>query len=109
MAVAELETAVRLELPLVCIVYNDAAYGAEVHHFGADNPQADLGTVVFPETDAAALGRGVGADGLTVRSVQDLDAVSAWLASGPRRPLVIDAKIASDGGAWWLAEAFKGH
>lgn len=109
MAVAELETAVRLELPLVCIVYNDAAYGAEVHHFGADNPQADMGTVVFPETDAAAIGRGFGADGLTVRTVQDLDAVSAWLASGPRRPLVIDAKIASDGGAWWLAEAFKGH
>ncbi|MCC3268615.1 thiamine pyrophosphate-binding protein [Arthrobacter gengyunqii] len=109
MAVAELETAVRLELPLVCIVYNDAAYGAEVHHFGAENPQADMGTVVFPETDAAAIGRGFGADGLTVRTVQDLDAVSAWLASGPRRPLVIDAKIASDGGAWWLTEAFKGH
>ena len=109
MAVAELETAVRLELPLVCIVYNDAAYGAEVHHFGADNPQADMGTVVFPETDAAAIGRGFGADGLTVRTLDDLDAVSEWLAAGPRRPLVIDAKIASDGGAWWLAEAFKGH
>ena len=24
-------------------------------------------------------------------------------------PLVIDAKIADDGGAWWLAEAFAGH
>lgn len=109
MGVAELETAVRLQLPLVCIVYNDAAYGAEVHHFGADDPLANMETVVFPETDAAAIGRGFGADGLTVRKVEDLDAVAGWLASNPDRPLVIDAKIASDDGAWWLAEAFKGH
>ena len=33
MGISELETAARLKLPLVCIVYNDAAYGAEVHHF----------------------------------------------------------------------------
>ncbi|MCC3275265.1 thiamine pyrophosphate-binding protein [Arthrobacter sp. zg-Y20] len=109
MALAELETAVRLHLPLVCVVYNDAAYGAEVHHFGADNPHADMGTVVFPETDAAAIGRGFGADGLTVRKAEDLEAVTQWLASGPRRPLVIDAKITSDNGAWWLAEAFSSH
>ena len=25
------------------------------------------------------------------------------------RPGLIDAKIASDGGSWWLAEAFRGH
>ena len=34
MAIAELETAVRLGLGLVIVVYNDHAYGAEVHHFG---------------------------------------------------------------------------
>ena len=109
MAVAELETAVRLALPLVVIVYNDAAYGAEVHHFGAGDGEVDLSTVVFPDTDIAAIARGYGADGVTVRNRGDLAAVQDWLA-GPRPgPLVIDAKIASDGGAWWLAEAFKGH
>ncbi|NKX54859.1 thiamine pyrophosphate-binding protein [Arthrobacter mobilis] len=111
MGISELETAVRLGLPLVCIVYNDAAYGAEVHHFGeadgADIP--DLSTVTFPETDIAAIARGYGAAGVTVRTEADLAGVRAWL-EGPRTaPLVIDAKIASDGGAWWLAEAFKGH
>src|SRR5690606_22319748 len=45
MAIAELETAVRAGLPLVAIVYNDSAYGAEVHHFG----DADHTTVTFPE------------------------------------------------------------
>jgi len=114
MAIAELETVVRLGIPLVVIVYDDASYSAEVHHFGAQagergEPEPDFGAVVFPETDIAAIGRGFGADGITVRNASDLAAVGTWLASNPRRPLVIDAKIASDGGAWWLHEAFKGH
>ncbi|HXF01639.1 MAG TPA: thiamine pyrophosphate-binding protein [Arthrobacter sp.] len=111
MSIAELETAVRLGLPLVVIVYNDAAYSAEVHHFGNNDGGApvDLSTVTFPDTDIAAIARGFGADGITVRSLDDLAAVSGWLESSPARPLVIDAKIASDGGSWWLAEAFKGH
>lgn len=109
MAIAELETAVRLRLPLVCIVYNDAAYGAEIHHFNADGSEPDMSTVTFPDTDIAAIARGFGAEGVTVRTVEDLAAVREWVASNPDTPLVIDAKIASDSGAWWLAEAFKGH
>ncbi|MCS5721742.1 thiamine pyrophosphate-binding protein [Herbiconiux sp. CPCC 203407] len=106
MAIAELETAVRIGLPLVVVVYNDAAYGAEVHHFGEGT---DLSTVTFPETDIASIARGYGAAALTVRSPADLAGVTDWLASSPTAPLVIDAKIASDGGSWWLHEAFKGH
>ncbi|WP_326952216.1 thiamine pyrophosphate-binding protein [Amycolatopsis sp. NBC_01286] len=103
MALSELDTAVRLRLPLVVIVYNDAAYGAEIHHFG----DADMSTVRFPDSDIAAIGRGFGCAGVTVRSAEDLFAVKDWLA-GPRdAPLVIDAKIADDGGSWWLAEAFR--
>ncbi|MDT7804641.1 MAG: hypothetical protein QOI78_8074, partial [Actinomycetota bacterium] len=103
MALSELDTAVRLHLPLVVIVYNDAAYGAEIHHFG----DADMTTVRFPDSDIAAIARGFGCDGVTVRSEEDLFAVRDWLA-GPRdAPLVIDAKIADDGGSWWLAEAFR--
>lgn len=113
MGISELETAVRLKLPLVCIVYNDAAYGAEVHHFAEHHPQGELGSVSFPETDIAAIARGYGADGVTVRTLEDLQPVREWVAAfrdgGQDRPLVIDAKIASDGGSWWLAEAFQGH
>ncbi|MFI9538258.1 thiamine pyrophosphate-binding protein [Nocardia fusca] len=109
MAISELETAVRCALPLVVIVYNDSAYGAEVHHFGA----ADHATVTFPETDIAAIAAGFGATGVTVGSVDDLASVREWVEqyrrTGRARPLVIDAKITSDGGAWWLAEAFAGH
>jgi thiamine pyrophosphate-dependent acetolactate synthase large subunit-like protein len=106
MGISELETAVRLRIPLVIVIYNDSAYGAEVHHFAA---APDLSIVQFPDTDLAAIGRGYGASAVTVRGTDDLHAVQAWL-DGPRNsPLVIDAKISSDGGAWWLEEAFAGH
>ncbi|MGW8815779.1 thiamine pyrophosphate-binding protein [Gordonia terrae] len=109
MAIAELETAVRLALPLVVIVYNDSAYGAEVHHFG----NADMTTVTFPEVDIAAIARGHGATGVTVTGLDDLDEVRNWVGSlpspEPSGPLVIDAKITDDGGSWWLGEAFAGH
>jgi acetolactate synthase I/II/III large subunit len=107
MSIAELETAVRLGLPLVVVVYNDEAYGAEVHHFGPDN--YPLSTVTFPETDIAAIGRGFGCDALTVRKPDDMRDLAEWL-NGPRsRPVVIDAKITSRRGSWWLEEAFRGH
>lgn len=113
MGIAELETAVRLGLPLLVVVYNDDAYGAEVHHFGVGEDAAfvtpPLDTVTFPRVDIASIARGFGAAGVTVRRVEDLAAVREWLAAGPKRPLVLDARIASDGGAWWLAEAFRGH
>jgi len=107
MGVSELETVVRLGLPMVIVVYDDEAYGAEVHHFGPDGFALD--TVRFPPADIAAIGRGFGCAGVTVRSLEDLGPVREWLG-GPRdRPLVIDAKVASASGSWWLEEAFRGH
>ncbi|HVQ89766.1 MAG TPA: thiamine pyrophosphate-binding protein [Mycobacteriales bacterium] len=107
MGIADLDTAVRLRLPLVVVVYDDHAYGAEVHHFGPDG--FPLENVRFPDTDIAAIGRGFGCTGVTVRTVADLAAVPAWLA-GPRdAPLLLDAKVTGEHGAWWLAEAFRGH
>jgi thiamine pyrophosphate-dependent acetolactate synthase large subunit-like protein len=107
MSVAELTTAARLGLPLVIVVYNDAAYGAEVHHFGPDG--YPLGTVTFPDADLAAVARGFGCLGVTVREVADLAPVREWLAGGRRQPLVVDAKVSATRGSWWLAEAFRGH
>ena len=107
MGVSELETVVRLGIPMVVVVYDDEAYGAEVHHFGPDGDPLD--TVRFPPTDIAAIGRGFGFEGVTVRAAADLGAVRGWL-DGPReRPLLIDAKVTSAHGSWWLEEAFRGH
>jgi len=107
MGVSELDTVARLGLPMVVVVYNDEAYGAEVHHFGPHG--YDLSTCVFPETDIAAIARGFGFEGVTVRTVADLDAVRRWV-DGPRhRPLLVDAKVLKDQPSWWLEEAFRGH
>ncbi len=106
MGLAELETAARLGLHMLIVVYNDAAYGAEVHHFGPGG--AALDQVRFPDTDFAALGRAVGLAGVTVRQVADLDAVVAWLAHGTGG-LVLDAKVVPTVVAEWLEEAFRGH
>ncbi len=107
MGVSELETVARLGLPLVVAVYDDEAYGAEVHHFGPDGDPLD--TVRFPPADIAAIGRGFGFDGVTVRDVADLAPVRDWLAGPRERPLLIDAKVTSAHGSWWLEEAFRGH
>src|SRR5690625_561126 len=106
MAAAELETVVRLGLPMVVIAYNDAAYGAEVHHFGPSG--ADLDTVRFPDTDLAAIARGYGYEALTVRRPADLDPVADWVGGPRTSPLFIDAKVTAHEPSWWLAEAF-GH
>jgi len=107
MSAAELATAVRLAAPLLLVVYNDSAYGAEVHHFGPDGHPLD--TVTFPESDLATVARGFGCAAATVRAPADLEAVREWLATDRDRPLLVDAKITSDRGAWWLQEAFRGH
>jgi acetolactate synthase I/II/III large subunit len=106
MAAAELDTVRRLGLPMLIVVYNDSAYGAEVHHFTDGQP---LDTVTFPDTDIAAIGAGYGLDSATVRGPADLDALRRWL-DGPReRALLVDAKVAAPRGSWWLEEAFRGH
>jgi thiamine pyrophosphate-dependent acetolactate synthase large subunit-like protein len=107
MSVAELDTVRRLGLPMVVVVYNDEAYGAEVHHFAPSGHPLEI--VTFPETDIAAVARGHGFTGVTVRTASDLDAVRAWV-EGPRdTPLLIDAKVRGDQPSWWLEEAFRGH
>ncbi len=107
MGVSELETAVRLGLGMVIVVYDDEAYGAEVHHFGPDGFPLD--TVRFPPVDIAAIGRGFGCGAARVRQRADLAPLREWL-DGPRdRPFLVDAKVISDRGSWWLEEAFRGH
>lgn len=107
MGISELETVVRLGLPMVVVVYNDHAYGAEVHHF--DDHGVDLSTVTFPDVDLAATARGLGYTAITVRGRDDLKLAAEWVNGARDTPLLIDAKITSAEGSWWLVEAFRHH
>jgi thiamine pyrophosphate-dependent acetolactate synthase large subunit-like protein len=104
LALQELDTAVRAGARLLALVYDDAAYGAEVHHFAPAG--RDVTGARFPDTDLAAVARALGAAGAVVRSDRDLEAVAAWVRSGTG-PLLVDAKVDPDLCAEWLEDAFR--
>jgi thiamine pyrophosphate-dependent acetolactate synthase large subunit-like protein len=104
MALPELETLGRLGLPILVVIYDDAAYGAEVHHFAPMGEAVDLAQ--FPDTDFEGLARAAGCHALTARSLDDLGALRDWLAA-PDRPFVLDAKVDPAICGAWLEEAFR--
>ena len=103
LALPELETAARLKLTLLVLIYDDSD-GAEVHHF---EPMGhDVSLVRFPETDLAAIAAAAGAKSATVRNTGDLAVVEEWLANR-HGPLVLDARVNPTICAEWLEEAFR--
>ncbi|MFI7643622.1 thiamine pyrophosphate-binding protein [Nonomuraea sp. NPDC049400] len=104
MAAGELDTLARSPVPVIVIVYNDSAGGAEVHHFA--NSSADVSLAQFPTVELGAVAASFGLDSLVVRSLADLQAIDDWL-HGPRtRSLLIDARIDPDFVMECAAEAF---
>jgi acetolactate synthase-1/2/3 large subunit len=86
MHVQELETIRRHGLNILIVVMNDGAYGSEVHKFRAEGMPED--GAVFGHTDLAAIARGFGIAGETIRSLDDL-------------PRLVSALAESDGAAVW--------
>ncbi|MEW2010147.1 thiamine pyrophosphate-binding protein [Microbacterium sp. NPDC078814] len=97
MAIADLESAVRAAGGRgMAVVWNDAAYGAEVNLYGLKGLAE--GPMRIPEVDFAAFGAAVGAEGVVVRTLDDLDRLAAWSEEDPatRRFLVLDLRISGD-------------
>ena len=94
MALADLESAVRVAAGRgLAVVWNDAAYGAEVHLYGLQGLARE--PMLIPEVDFAGLARSVGAEGVVVRTLHDLEALSQWAARpASERPfLLLDCRI----------------
>lgn len=94
MALADLESAVRVARGRgLAVVWNDAAYGAEVNLYGLKGLAKE--PMLIPEVDFAALAAGVGAEGVVVRTLEDLDRLATWAAEpeASRRFLVLDCRI----------------
>lgn len=104
MSLADLETAVRLQLRMCILIYNDSSYAAEVHLYRRRGMSIDI--VQFPDTDFAAIARGYGARAATVRTLEDLTPVRDWVSEGAPGVFVIDGKISPDLEADWHAEHF---
>ncbi|MEZ3159328.1 thiamine pyrophosphate-binding protein [Microbacterium sp. BWT-B31] len=97
MALADLETAVRVAGGRgMAVVWNDAAYGAEVNLYGLKGLARE--PMLIPEVDFAALAGGVGAEGVVVQTLADLDRLAAWAAEpvDARRFLVLDCRISGE-------------
>jgi acetolactate synthase-1/2/3 large subunit len=94
MALADLESAVRTAGGRgLAVVWNDAIYAAEVHVYGAKGLARE--PMLIPQVDFAAVAEGFGAQGVVVRTLADLDALSAWVARpASERPfLLLDLRI----------------
>lgn len=97
MAIADLESAVRAAGGRgMAVVWNDAAYGAEVNLYGLKGLAE--GPMRIPEVDFAAFGAAVGAEGVVVRTLADLDRLATWAAedAATRRFLLLDLRISGD-------------
>lgn len=97
MAIADLESAVRAAAGRgMAVIWNDAAYGAEVNLYGLKGLAE--GPMRIPEVDFAAFGAAVGAEGVVVRSLADLDRLATWAQEdvGTRRFLLLDLRISGD-------------
>lgn len=97
MAIADLESAVRAAGGRgMAVVWNDAAYGAEVNLYGLKGLAE--GPMRIPEVDFAAFGAAVGAEGVVVRTLSDLDRLASWAEedAATRRFLLLDLRISGD-------------
>jgi thiamine pyrophosphate-dependent acetolactate synthase large subunit-like protein len=101
MTMGDLETVVREDLPMVIIVMNDCAYGAELHFLKLR--QQPVGKSVFPDVDFAPIAAGFGFDAETIRTVEDLHRIAPKLRN-PEGPIFLDCKLNADVAAPFMSE-----
>ncbi|MFJ6000633.1 thiamine pyrophosphate-binding protein [Arthrobacter sp. NPDC092385] len=91
MALADLESFIRTARRAVIVVFNDAAYGAEIHQYAVRG--IDARPMMIDEVDFAAVAAAFGAKSATIASLGDLAAVAGWLASDDDGVLLLDCRI----------------
>ena len=101
MTMGELETVVREDLPMVIVLMNDCAYGAELHFLKLR--QQPVAKSVFPDVDFAPIAEGFGFEAATVRTLEDLHKVAPKLRQ-PDGPIFLDCKINADVAAPFMSE-----
>ncbi|MCW3064458.1 MAG: Acetolactate synthase large subunit, partial [Solirubrobacterales bacterium] len=103
LTLGELETAKRCEIPLVLVVLDDGAYGAERHYL--DIVGLPIDTSLFGTADFAGVARALGIDAVTVAEHADLAKVEKAVAARTG-PLLVDCKINGELRPLWLEELY---
>jgi thiamine pyrophosphate-dependent acetolactate synthase large subunit-like protein len=104
MNLGEIDTAVRYGLRLLIVVYNDEAYGAELHFLRMLGLDEAASRFTVPPLEQLA--QTMGADGYSVRSAQDLETLPSMLEN-LSRPLLLNCHVTQNVRAGWLEEAFQ--
>jgi thiamine pyrophosphate-dependent acetolactate synthase large subunit-like protein len=102
MGLSDLESLVGAAKSAVVVIYNDAAYGAEIHQYGSQGLTEK--PMLIPEVDFSGVARALGAESAVIRSLSDLAALQDWIDDGARGTFVADCRITSSVRAPWLSE-----
>ncbi|MET3719183.1 thiamine pyrophosphate-binding protein [Arthrobacter sp. UYEF21] len=102
MGLSDLESLIGTARSAVVVIYNDAAYGAEIHQYGSKGLTAK--PMLIPEVDFSGVARALGAESVVVRSLADLSALQDWIDAGAKGTFVADCRITSSVRAPWLSE-----
>jgi acetolactate synthase-1/2/3 large subunit len=101
MTMSELETAIREDLPLIIVLMNDCAYGAELHFLAMR--KLPVGKSVFPDVDFASVAEAFGFQAHTIRTLDELRALGPVL-SKPDGPILLDCKVNPEIAAPFMGE-----
>jgi acetolactate synthase I/II/III large subunit len=101
MTLGELDAVARIGVPLKIVLFNDCAYGAELHVLRAhQQPDAQA---LFPDIDFAGVAANFGLETATVRSLEDLRSNAQLLQDGGI-PALLDCKINADIASPFMSE-----
>ncbi|MFB6206416.1 MAG: thiamine pyrophosphate-binding protein [Haloglomus sp.] len=94
MILQELETAARHDVPVVVVVVDDEALGAEYHMGRIRGHSGSVGRIPSPDFDAVTAA--LGAESHVVRSAADVADLEPELAGDLTGPLVLDCRVDPD-------------
>ncbi|MFC4395586.1 thiamine pyrophosphate-binding protein [Arthrobacter sedimenti] len=102
MGLSDLESLIGAARSAIVVIYNDAAYGAEIHQYGSQGLTER--PMLIPEVDFSGVARALGAESAVIRSLSDLAALQEWIDVGAKGTFVADCRITSTVRAPWLTE-----
>ena len=101
MTMSELETAIREDLPLIIVLMNDCAYGAELHFLAMR--KLPVPKSVFADVEVASVAEAFGFQAYTIRTLDELRALGPIL-SQPDGPILLDCKVNAEIAAPFMGE-----
>lgn len=101
MTMGDIETVARQNLPMIIVLMNDCAYGAEMHFLKMN--EMSPASAVFGDVDFAQVAQPFGFEAHTIRSVAELERLADTLQACTG-PILLDCKINNAVQAPFLAE-----